>query len=189
MKGFKLSTIECANRSPLKREPRVDAQKVHSFSWAICVLSTTKGMDFNMIDAKSFMEFFEREFNFKFVDADTGRDALDVINERRDKTSNKVSDTDAQTGYILLHICENCEKQELLYGEEAHKQGWDYPPKTGQFKIVSPRTCGACGIETTLWWELTCNKTPISQLSKKHMQTLQRILGEPDSILPDSVDS
>ena len=138
-----------------------------------------------MIDAKSFMEFFEREFNVKFVDADTGRDALDVIIERGDKTSNNVRDTAAQTDDILLHICENCGKQELLSGEEAYKQGWDYPPQTGQFKIVSPRTCGACGIETTLWWELTCNKTPISQLSKKHIQTLQRILEEPDSILPD----
>ena len=138
-----------------------------------------------MIDAKSFMEFFEREFNVKFVEANTGRDALDIITERGDKSSNNVCDTNVQKDDILLHVCENCGKQELLSGEEANKQGWDYPPYIGQFKIVSPRTCGACGIETTLWWELTCNKTPISQLSKKHIQTLQRILGEPESILPD----
>ena len=29
----------------LRQEPRVDAQKVHSLSWAICVLSNPKGMD------------------------------------------------------------------------------------------------------------------------------------------------
>jgi len=35
-----------------------------------------------MIDAKSFMEFFEKECGVKFVDAETGRDALDVVTER-----------------------------------------------------------------------------------------------------------
>ena len=30
-------------------EPRVDAQKAHSFSWVICALSATKGMDFIML--------------------------------------------------------------------------------------------------------------------------------------------
>ena len=39
--------VECANRSPCG-EPRVYAQKVHSFSWAICALSAAKGMDFYM---------------------------------------------------------------------------------------------------------------------------------------------
>ena len=30
------------------REPRVEAQKVHSVSWMICARSKTKGMDFSM---------------------------------------------------------------------------------------------------------------------------------------------
>jgi len=138
-----------------------------------------------MIDAKSFMEFFEKEFNVKFVDADTGRDALDVIAEREDKASSNVCDTDVQTGVILLHICESCGKLELISSEDAFEQGWDYPPIMGTYRVISPRTCGDCSISTTLWWELTCNKTPISQLSQKHIQTLQRILEEPESILPD----
>jgi len=34
-----------------------------------------------MIDAKSFMEFFEKEYGVKFVDASTGKNALDVLKE------------------------------------------------------------------------------------------------------------
>jgi hypothetical protein len=35
-----------------------------------------------MIDAKSFMEFFEKEFDVKFVDSKSGRNALDIIREK-----------------------------------------------------------------------------------------------------------
>jgi len=59
---------------------------------------------------------------------------------------------------ILRHICENCGKEVLLTSEDAWEQGWDYPPKMGTFKVVSPRTCGDCGIETSLWWEMICSK-------------------------------
>ena len=84
----------------------------------------------------------------------------------------------------LLHICENCGKQEILTSEEGYDRGWDYPPRMGEFKIVSPRTCGNCVIDTTLWWELVCKKTPLQQLSAKHLETLNRILNEPESIYP-----
>lgn len=84
---------------------------------------------------------------------------------------------------IIRHICENCGWEQILSAEEGYKQGWDYPPKMGMYKIISPRTCGLCNIETTLWWEITCNKTPIDQLSERHWQTLKRILSEPESIL------
>jgi len=85
---------------------------------------------------------------------------------------------------ILRHICENCGKDEFLTSEKAHRQGWDYPPKMGAFAVISPRTCSDCRINTTLWWELSSNNTPVSELSEKHIQTLNRILGEPGSILP-----
>jgi hypothetical protein len=89
-----------------------------------------------------------------------------------------------QGDLILRHICENCGKEQILSSEEGYKQGWDYPPKMGSFKIISPRTCRECGIETTLWWEIYCNKTPLDQLSERHQQTLKRILAEPESIMP-----
>ena len=85
---------------------------------------------------------------------------------------------------VLRHICENCGKEEIISVNEAYNRGWDYPPQMGSFKVISPRTCGDCGIKTTLWWEITMNKTPIEKLSSKHMQTLQRIMAEPESIIP-----
>jgi predicted nucleic-acid-binding Zn-ribbon protein len=83
----------------------------------------------------------------------------------------------------LLHICENCGKEEWLTSEEGFLQGWDYPPRLGTFGVVSPRNCGNCGITDTLWWEMSMKGTPISKLSEKQLKTLWRILDEPDSIV------
>jgi hypothetical protein len=89
-----------------------------------------------------------------------------------------------QNKMVLRHICENCGKEEVLSSEDGFNQGWDYPPKMGAFKVISPRTCGDCNITTTLWWDITCKQTPPDQLSERHQQTLKRILAEPESILP-----
>ena len=87
----------------------------------------------------------------------------------------------------LRHICESCGKDELLTADEAHKQGWDYPPKMGAYKVVSPRKCGSCSIESTLWWALSFDNIPLDQLSEKHAKTLERIISEPESILPAGI--
>ena len=49
-----------------------------------------------MIDAKSFIEFFEKECNVKFIDAETGESALDIIakKEEIEKNSHNRSDYD-----------------------------------------------------------------------------------------------
>jgi len=87
----------------------------------------------------------------------------------------------------VIHICEVCGKTEYLDVEEAFRQGWDYPPRMGAFKVVSARTCGNCTIDKTLYWELVAKKTLIADLSEKHRATLDRILGEPENILlPDN---
>ena len=36
-----------------------------------------------MIDPKRFMEFFENEYGIKFVDVNTGKNALDLLKESR----------------------------------------------------------------------------------------------------------
>lgn len=84
---------------------------------------------------------------------------------------------------LLRHICEVCGKEERLTPEQGFEQGWDYPPKMGEFKIVSPRTCGNCGINDTLWWILSVERKQPSDLNEQQLQTLNRILQEPDSIL------
>jgi len=38
-----------------------------------------------MIDAKSFVEFFEKEYGVKFVDANTGKKVLDIMAEKENK--------------------------------------------------------------------------------------------------------
>ncbi|MDR2538841.1 MAG: hypothetical protein LBC43_04310 [Bifidobacteriaceae bacterium] len=87
----------------------------------------------------------------------------------------------------LRHICEVCGKDQILTPEEAFEQGWDYPPKMGEFGIVSPRTCETCSIKDTLWWELATNEDRPSDTDKvkqRKLETAHRIKAEPMSILP-----
>ena len=83
----------------------------------------------------------------------------------------------------LKHVCEVCGKTEILTPDEAFEQGWDYPPRMGSFGVVSPRTCGDCTIEKTLWWRLSFDYTSIDALSEKDKKTLCCILNEPMSII------
>ena len=84
----------------------------------------------------------------------------------------------------LIHICEVCGKTEILTPEEAFNEGWDYPPRMGGFGIVGPRTCGECPINLTVWWALVSEKKRVSELSQKQRETIKRIQGEPESIMP-----
>ena len=84
---------------------------------------------------------------------------------------------------ILRHICEVCGVEEVLAEEDAFAKGWDYPPQMGTFGVVSPRTCPNCVITQTLWWALTVDHADMASLSDKQRATLQRILGEPETIL------
>jgi len=84
------------------------------------------------------------------------------------------------------HICEVCGRTEILTPEEAFNAGWDYPPRMGAFGIVSPRTCPNCPMMDTVWADLVLrHKTP-EELTEKQVETLLRIISEPDSILPDN---
>lgn len=82
----------------------------------------------------------------------------------------------------LQHICELCGKDEVLTPDESFRAGWHYPPKTGPFGIVSPRTCGDCTAYGTLWWFLVVEQTPVSDLTESQTETLHRIMKEPASI-------
>lgn len=78
------------------------------------------------------------------------------------------------------YICEVCGKEKVLTPNEAYLDGWDYPPKTGMFGILSPRTCPDCPIDQTLWWRFMKNDTI---LSDKDIEIINRIQNEPGSIL------
>lgn len=83
----------------------------------------------------------------------------------------------------LWHVCESCGKKEILDSEVAFNEGWDYPPRMGAFGVVSPRTCGTCTIDNTLWWALMVDKVSAADLNDKQKATLERIVNEPESIL------
>jgi hypothetical protein len=84
---------------------------------------------------------------------------------------------------VLRHICEGCGKDENLTVAEAFEAGWDYPPRLGVFGVVSPRTCGECGIEKTLWWRIQTGEVRPDDLSSEEMEFIQRVVNEPESIL------
>ena len=85
----------------------------------------------------------------------------------------------------LIHICEVCGKAEILTPEEAFNEGWDYPPRIGDFGIVGPRTCGDCPTNLTVRWALVVEKKRVSELSQQQKETIKRIQGEPESIIPE----
>lgn len=95
-----------------------------------------------------------------------------------------MTDSDKLESQVKLkHICETCGKTEILTSEEGFEAGWDYPPRIGAFGVISPRTCGDCVINTTLWWALALDKASIQDLNERQLETLKRIQSEPESIL------
>lgn len=78
----------------------------------------------------------------------------------------------------ITHICEVCDKQEELTSEEAYAAGWDYPPSIGSWGVISPRTCGNCSMQDTVWWKLIAEGVPASSLTPKQKKTLERIFNE-----------
>ena len=82
-------------------------------------------------------------------------------------------------------VCEVCGRTEILTPEEAYKQGWDYPPYMGTFGVISARTCPDCLITETAWAALVLDKKPLWELSKRQVEAINRILTEPESLIPD----
>ena len=82
-----------------------------------------------------------------------------------------------------MHVCEVCGTSEVLDSDDAFNAGWDYPPRMGAFGVVSPRTCGRCGMDETLWWAVMMDNLSFEDLNDKQKATLERIANEPESIL------
>jgi len=61
-----------------------------------------------MIDAKSFMEFFEKEYGVEFVDVSTNKPTLDIIKEQRVCTKCKYcASGDGVHSFVEDTICVN----------------------------------------------------------------------------------
>jgi hypothetical protein len=99
------------------------------------------------------------------------------------------SSSEAEIGpeTVLRHICEVCGKTEEITTQEAYQTGWDYPPGIGAFGIVSPRTCGDCGIDKTLYWRFIKGEVKsFEDLSDAEAELLTRIQNEPGSVLVEA---
>lgn len=84
------------------------------------------------------------------------------------------------------HYCEVCGKKVYCTAKEAYDAGWDYPPQMGTFGLLSPRICGGCSMESTLWWKVQQQNLPIvieKKLTKEELKTWRRIQMEPESLL------
>jgi len=82
--------------------------------------------------------------------------------------------------FAFYHECEVCGLRLLLTPKIAYDGGWDYPPRMGQWGVISPRTCGNCGIEGTVWFALACEKKTSEELTERQYQTALRITQEKD---------
>lgn len=88
------------------------------------------------------------------------------------------------------HICESGGKVEILTSKEAYEQGWDYPGEgaiypSSMFGVLSPRTCGKCGIAETAYWAIVVEGKTTAELNEKQLQAVERIMREPEILRVD----
>ena len=77
------------------------------------------------------------------------------------------------------YICETCGKEQIYNSpEDAYKDGWDIPPYMGMYKILSPRTCPDCTIDTTVWWKV--QMSAFDNLNSHDLEIIARIKQEPE---------
>lgn len=90
----------------------------------------------------------------------------------------KETDTMSELTEAFEHWCEVCGKTEVMTSEEAYRTGWDFPPRMGQWGVISPRTCGACPMNRTVWWALAMDGYDLKQLSPEQRTVAARIVAE-----------
>lgn len=77
------------------------------------------------------------------------------------------------------HLCEVCDREDVITSSEAYASGWDYPPNMGMWGVVSMRTCPNCPMTETAWHALMVEKKTFEQLSERQQKTVRRIILEP----------
>ena len=113
-------------------------------------------------------------------------DEMEEIRREDGEKAQKKELLDSMNTRPFWHYCEVCGKKEYLTAEEAFHNGWDYPPNMGMFGVLSPRTCGNCAMQKTLWWKVQRSGVPFvirDSLSPEELATWERIRNEPDSLL------
>lgn len=76
-------------------------------------------------------------------------------------------------------ICEGCGREQIYDNlEDAHNDGWDYPPYIGEFGILTPRTCPDCDMTKTVWFKLQNS----DRINIHDLKVIERIKNEPESL-------
>ena len=91
----------------------------------------------------------------------------------------------------VLMWCEVCEKELWATPADAFTAGWDFAGPGGLYPagIVSPRTCGGCPINRTVWWRLAMDKVAVADLTPRELAVLKRILSERPRPHPSDVSA
>lgn len=92
----------------------------------------------------------------------------------------------AESTETFEHWCEVCWKTEVMSSEEAFRKGWDFPPRMGQWGVISPRTCPTCPMNSTVWWAVAMDGFDAKQLSSQQREVAARIMAEGDGEPNDS---
>ncbi|MFT4298309.1 MAG: hypothetical protein QM597_01535 [Aeromicrobium sp.] len=81
------------------------------------------------------------------------------------------------------HWCEVCGREERLTSQAAYEAGWDFPPRMGAWEVVSPRTCGQCGMGQTVWWAITMEGVTAEGLTEHQRDVVARITAERSGVV------
>lgn len=85
---------------------------------------------------------------------------------------------------VTTYLCESCGITAELTQQAAFNEGWDYPPIMFPWNVLQPHTCGECGIDTTLWWQVMLSggaadfEAWVATLDQRHQDTWLRIKEE-----------
>ena len=134
---------------------------------------------------------FKREDPLKPEIVEKARKEIKEENERIFKENKSRMEKDklikSMNTRPFWHYCEVCGKKEFITAQEAFDKGWDYPPRMGFFGLLSPRKCGKCSINDTLYWKLIiedgASDSSDTDLTPDELITLRRIQEEPESLI------
>lgn len=124
--------------------------------------------------------------------AGTIRTTSHVLTVRRHNSSDTIGDPPPQPGDTvdeaadssatdgLVVWCEVCGREQRTTLAEAHENGWDFGGPGGVYPagLITPRTCGTCSIDKTVWWQLAIRHIPMSALEVRQRAVIDRILAE-----------
>jgi len=80
--------------------------------------------------------------------------------------------------------CEVCGREAVTTAEEAFDAGWDFagPGGTSPAGVLTPRKCGNCSLDQTVWWRLVVDHAAPGDLTPREREVVARILRETESL-------